>query len=199
MNDFSQFIYSVNICFSQLGSMTSSPHFVGPAASAFPASPDWSGHSAPTSREGPKFPPGALCPGIQHVRRGAGVQRITKPELFPNPTSCTRPPFPGFSLYSCVSICCWNYSPAFNTFHSLSCPCLPLFPSGPFLSFILLVLAGNTAHPLQMTQKHNAITWSDFLFCHWWQTFPPGPTQPDQRISLVSVPSCIKSELSGLC
>lgn len=129
--------------------MTSSPHFVGPAASAFPASPDRSGCSAPNSREGPKFPPGAMCSGIRHVRRGAGVQRITKRELFPSPTSCTRPPYPGFSLYSCVSICCWNYSPVFNTFHSLSCPCLPLFPRGQFLSFILLVLAWNTAHSLR--------------------------------------------------
>lgn len=171
-------------------------HFVGRAAFASPESHYRSGSSVPTSREGPELPLCAMCPGIWHAeRRGAGVEMATKPQLSPSPTSGASAPYLGFSFYS-LCVHSLNGNTAQPSTQSIGC--LALACPSSLLFLIPLVIAWNTAHALQMTQNRGVITWLGLLLFHCRQTLSQSPIQPDQKIPLVSVPSWIKSEFSGL-
>lgn len=137
-----------------------------------------------------------MCSGIRHVGRwGAGLKRAKKSQLSPH-RSRARPPYLSLGLY----LLCVHSSLAGTTAQpsTHSTDCLALACPSSLAPLISLVLAQNTTCPLQMTPNHETITWSDYLLGHCWQIFSPSPTQPAQRIPLVSMPSWIRQGFSKL-
>lgn len=154
------------------------PRCVGPPATASPASPYRRG-----SWEGPKLP---WCPVFRHPARGEMGQGWEELKSHSSPLIAhVLDPHIWASAFTC------RVSPPLLGLHpSLQRTPQPVLPLPSPLPLSPYTSRSSPKYHLPFTDdpkpRNNHLVW--FFTCHHWRIFSPSPTQPGQRIPLVSMP-----------